>query len=218
MNYIEKIRASIQKDLNEHVFTKGDCEESISPSGEFRLTATNYWCKDTNRDITKIEIYTGDEKIFSFCINDGRFFYSWLVKENNEWLICAEDIFGGQTLVDLKNRKMAGYSPDEDGFIWTDFHLSPHGNLLATIGCYWACPYVIKLFDFSTPLNLPLKEIKEFELLDNDEIILGWVNNQTLQLKGIQREREREYDENGSFSMKILKETKVERQIHINQA
>lgn len=122
-----------------------------------------------------MEIYDQklNKKIFDFFINDSRFFYVWVTANKVDYLICAEDIFGGQTVVDLTNRKMTGYSPNEDGFIWTDFHLSPDGKTLGTIGCYRACPYEIKLFDFSEPFNLPLKEIKEIELLDNDEIILG---------------------------------------------
>ncbi|OCX54471.1 hypothetical protein BEL04_09540 [Mucilaginibacter sp. PPCGB 2223] len=111
---------------------------------------------------------------------------------------------------------MNSYSPGEDGFIWTNFHLSPKGKILATLGCYWACPTVIKLFDFSNPLTLPLKEIKEIRLLDNDEIIIGWFDDETLQMKGVKKERVPEYFEDGSMRMNIVNETPMERQIKIN--
>ena len=217
MNYIEQIRTKIRKAFDEKIFHRGDFETFLSPSEQFRLDATNFWSKEPNWDLTKVEIYDQrqNEKLCEFFVNDSQFFQGWLTKNNVDYLISAEDIFGGQTIVDLTNRKIVGYSPNEDGFIWTDFHLSPDGKTLATIGCYWACPYVIKLFDFTDPMNLPLKEIKEIDLLDNDEIILCWIDNETLQMKGVNREREREYSENGSFSMKIISETNVERQIKI---
>ena len=218
MNHIDTIRIDIKKDFNEKTFQKGDFETFQSPSGQFRIDATNYWLKEPVWDLTKVEIYDQkiNEKILDFFINESRFFHGWVTAKNIDYLICAEDIFGGQTVVDLTNRQMKGYSPNEDGFIWTDFHLSPDSKTLATIGCYWACPYVIKLFDFSDPLNLPLAEIREIELLDNDEIILGWVDNETLQMKGVKRQGEPEYFEGGSFRMKTISETNVERQIKIN--
>ena len=218
MNHIDRIRTDIKKDFNEKTFQKGDFETFLSPSKQFRLDATNFWSKELNWDLTKVEIYDQilNEKLFDFFVNESRFFYGWVKAKEVDYLLCAEDIFGGQTVVDLTNRTMTGYSPNEDGFIWTDFHLSPDGKILATIGCYWACPYIIKIFDFSDPMKLPLTEIKEIELLDNDEIILGWLDNETLQMKGVKREREPEYFEGGSFRMKTISETNIERQIKIN--
>ena len=219
MNYIEQIRTNIRKDFNKKTFHRGDFETFLSPSEQFRLEATNFWSKEPNWDLTKVEIYDQyqDEKLFDFFVNDSQFFHAWLTKNNTDYLICAEDIFGGQTIVDLTNHKIVGYSPNEDGFIWVNFHLSPDRKILATIGCYWACEYVIKLFDFNDPMNLPLREIKEIALLGNDEIILGWIDNETLQMKGVKRECEREYSENGSFRMKTISETNIERQIKINE-
>jgi hypothetical protein len=218
MTNIEKIRDSIKKDFDEKIFTKADNESFISPSGKFRLETTNFWCKVPNWDLTKIEIYDHlkSEKIFDFFSNDGQFFFSWLRKENIEYMICAEDLCGGQTVIDLTNKRMAGYSSGEDGFIWVNFHLSPDGNKLATIGCYWGSSYLIKIFDFSNPLVLPLKELKEIELLDNDEIIIDWADNENLKMKGVKRDRRPEYFGNGSMRYNIINETPMERLININ--
>lgn len=218
MNHIDKIRADIKRDFQEKGFQTGDSQTFLSPSGEFRLNTTNFWLKDPNWDLTKVEIYqqnTG-QKLFDFFVNDSSFFYGWLTTNNTNYFICAEDIFGGQTIVDLTNLRMAGYSPNEDGFIWTDFYLSPDGKTLATTGCYWACPTVLKIFDFSNPLTLPLKEIKMIELLDSDEVITGWLNNSTLKMKGVKRESEMELFDNGTFRMKTISETPMEREIDIN--
>lgn len=218
MNHIEKIREDIQKDFDAGTFTTGDSETSDSPTNNFRLVATNFWSKDPNWDLTKVELFsmvTG-EKLFDFFTNDGQFFYSWLKKGNDEYFICAEDLFGGQTVVDLTNKKMSGYSPgwDVDGFIWTNFHLSPNGNVLATIGCFWACPYVIKLYDFTDPMSLPLIELAKVDLISNSEIITGWLDNETFSTKGIEREYQKTI--NGDFTGKIISERPVERTIKID--
>ena len=216
MKKIDKIRKDTLNLFEENRFQKGEIETFLSPSKEFRLEIINFYSTEKEIEITKVEIYSHKEKIFDFLINESNIYHGWVEKNGVEYLICAEDIFGCQTIVDLTNRKMNGFSPEEEGFIWTAFHLSPNGKTLATIGCYWACQYVIKLFDFSNPLELPLKEIKEIELLDNDEIIFSWIDDETIQMKGIKSEKEIEYCENNSFRMKTISEKKIERQIKIN--
>ncbi len=63
---------------------------------------------------------------------------------------------------------------------------------------------------------MPLTEIKEIELLDNDEIILGWADNETIKIKSIKREQEVKYLHNGSQRSVIVSETEVRRLININ--
>lgn len=184
LNQIDKVRKEIESYFDPTRLTKDSEESFVSPNDHYRLETSNYWQdkEDVNWDVTKAQIFDNqtNEKIFDFFGNDEKFFYKWLIKDEIEYLICAEDLFGGQTIVDLTNRKMEGYSPGEDGFIWTDYHLSPDGYKIAIIGCYWACPYVIKIYDFKTPLTLPLKELSEIELIDNSEEIEGWLDNENL--------------------------------------
>jgi hypothetical protein len=185
MNHIEKERAEIQKYFDERNYVVNSDETIVSKSENFSLVSCCYeqTKPDVNWCVTKVSVFeiSNHEKIFEFFVNDSSFFHGWVKKHGTEFLICAEDIFGGQTVIDLTNRKMASFSPDEDGYIWTEFHLSPNGNYLATIGCFWACPYVIKVFDFQNPLDLPLKEIKEIVLL-GDEITAFWVSDETIQI------------------------------------
>ena len=219
MNHIENTRKEIKRYFNQELIIPDSKKSTLSPSKNFRLDTVEYKQDkaELNWEVIKVQIYDlrVNQIIFVFFVNSSEFFYGWIDKENIEYFICAEDIFGGQTIIDLTNRKMSSYSPEKEGFIWCDFHLSPDGKTLATIGCYWACPFEIKIFDFSDPMNLPLKEIKEIELLDNDEIIVGWIDNETLKMKGIKREKEPEYFENGSFRMKTMSETEIEREINI---
>lgn len=78
------------------------------------------------------------------------------------------------------------------------------------MGCYWACPITIKVFDFTNPLALPLEEIKEIRLISNDEIITGWADNETVLTKGIKREYEEMVFEDGSWERGLVAETTVE--------
>jgi len=184
MNHIDSMRAELQRVYDVSAFVNDSEEVIFSPTGHFRLETANYFVPKTFGDweLTKITIlyHNTNEAVFTFFSNHEKFIYSWAVKDGREYLICAEDIFGGQTIIDLTNRMMAGYSPNEDGFIWTDHYLSPDGAILATIGCYWACPYVIKLYDFSQPLQLPLREVREIQLLDSGETITGWLDNTSI--------------------------------------
>lgn len=218
MNHIDKIRDGFKEHFNGQTIEKGDFKSYISPSKNFRADTTNYYKKNANELYAFVEIYeqTQNQKILDFFTNEDRFLHGWGIADEIEYLITAEDIYGGQTIVDLTNRKLYGYSPAEDGFIMTNFYLSPNGKTLATIGCYWACPFVVKLFDFTNPKQLPLREIKEIELSDNDENIVGWLDDETLQMEAIKRERETEYMEDGSFTIKIISETPIKRQIKIN--
>lgn len=212
MNNIEKIRNSFKEHFKEITIDERTKETTFSPSKKYQVDTF------VHESYAYVKIYNAilSELMFEFIINEDTFRHGWGTKNETEYLFCAEDIYGGQTIIDLTNKKIEGYSPEAEGFIWTDFYLSPDGTKLATIGCHWACPYVIKLFDFTTPLDLPLRELKEIELLDNDEIIVQWLDNSTLQMKGVKREREPEYFDEGSMRMKIISETTIERQIKIN--
>lgn len=71
---------------------------------------------------------------------------------------------------------MESYSPGIDGFIWTEFFISPQKDVLATCGCFWAHPYQIKIYDFRQPLNLPFKEI--YSTNDEDDMdFIEWVDD-----------------------------------------
>ena len=221
MNHIEDIRADIKNYFDPSNLIEDSTESSFSPSGNYRLDTSSFGQTKPNQNwsVTKVEIFenSSNEIAFLFYCNDDQFFYSWLSHGDTEYFICAEDIFGGQTIIDLTNKKMESYSPNEDGFIWTDFHLSPNGKYLATIGCYWACPLVIKIFDFTNPLSLPLKEIKEIQLLQDNEIITSWLDNDTIQLSLSELETVREDFEDGSHKYKVVANPVGEkRQIKIN--
>jgi hypothetical protein len=212
MNNIEKVRINFREHFKGITIDERTKETTFSPSKKYRVDTF------VNGAYAYVKVYNVllNELLFEFIINEDTFRHGWVTKNDIDYLVCAEDIYGGQTVIDLTNKKIEGYSPEAEGFIWTDFHLSPDGTILATIGCHWACPFVIKLFDFTNPLDLPLREIKEIKLLGNDEVIAQWLDNSTLQMKGVKREIEPEYFDGGGMSMNTISETTIERQIKIN--
>ena len=69
-----------------------------------------------------------------------------------------------------------------DDFIWTEFHLSPDMQKLAIIGCHWACPYEVVVYDFRSPLQLPLIILTREILGDDHENFDKWINNNSFSL------------------------------------
>ena len=49
--------------------------------------------------------------------------------------------------------------PHGEDYYWAVYSISPNLLFLAVDGCYWACPYEVRIFDFSDPLALPHKVI-----------------------------------------------------------
>lgn len=220
VNHIDAFRADLQAQRRMHAFEPGPAEHTVSPSGRFWLVAMPFSSAETRQELARIEVYqTGAaDSLVELWVNDSHAFFGWVNAHGSEYLLCAEALLGGQTVVDLTSRQVASYAPpDQDGFIWTEFHLSPDGRTLAACGCYWACPYVIKLFDFTAPLALPLPEIQEIELLDNDEALLGWLDNDTLKARGVQRVREWQLAAGGRYQLVVVSETPMAREIRIGR-
>ena len=184
MNQKKNKKPEIKDPVDFNKLVEDNEETFVSPCEKFRLETFNYWQnnKVSNCDTTKVKIFDNEseELLFDFHTNSGHFFHQWLTKDDVDYLICAENLLGGQTVIDLTNKILENYSTNDDGFIWTDFHLSPDGNTLATMGCYWACPYIIKIYNFETPMQLPLKLVKEIELIDNSESIIEWLDDEHL--------------------------------------
>ena len=96
-------------------------------------------------------------------VTDSRDFYpGWVSRGDNDYLLFQE-LQGGPTVVDLIRGEVASYYDAEDDFIWTDYHLSPSGSRLAVGGCYWACPWDMRVYDFSSPLSVPLPILAHFQ-------------------------------------------------------
>lgn len=98
-------------------------------------------------------------------------------EDGHDYLLCGEN-YQGQTVIQLDTGKRVDYLPTSAakgwGFCWAEIHPAPGGKILAVEGCYWACPYEIVFYDFSTPMMLPFSEIDRDDA--NDEF-LGWISD-----------------------------------------
>lgn len=185
-NHIEKTREEIERYFDPRAVVEGSALAEISPSAKFRLESISYRQKKPgcNWLVAKVQIFDtiAEECIFSFIVDDGHFFHAWLQVGKVEYLVCAENMCGGQTVIDLTNREFSSYADGTDGFIWADFFLALDGKTLATIGCVWACPYELVIYDFTKPLALPLTELKRQQLVGS-ETVAGWPDNESISTK-----------------------------------
>jgi hypothetical protein len=185
MNKIDSVREETLDKLKDAPAGIEEKKSDLSPSGNYRLEETHYeWNPIPNKglSISKAEIYdTNTEQVlFSFLVNECPVFHSWITKGDTEYFLCAEDLCGGQTVIDLTNKKMVSYTENDNGFIWTNHILSPDETMLAVFGCYWGTAYFCMIYDFANPLELPLRMIKETEAIGYD--FLGWIDNKHLKI------------------------------------
>ena len=213
MNKIEKIRDEIKRYYDADQFIKNSEETFVSPDKKFRAETAEYHQNKPglNWDVTRVRIFDNisEEILFEFTVND-RFFHSWLTVGGIDYLICAEDMCGGQTIIDLTHKQMSSYSEDVDGFIWTDFHLSPDEKTIAVRGCVWAYPFAIRIYDFRRPMDLPLREIKEVDLIDGEDFV-GWFDNRSV------KTRRRVIDDGTANRTVAIDGSEIERIIQIDE-
>lgn len=179
-NKIEHIRETAARALESaQVCPEQRCDVQ-SPCGRYQLRIEGYAVTNA-ADITRLTVGTvcctiTGEEVATVIRNYGRCFYAWISRDGHDYLLFPEDL-EGQTVIDLTARQVIGFSPPDAGFIWTEFYPSPDKIRLAIVGCYWACPYQVTVYDFSDPLNLPLPVLAEFELPENDEEFGEWLTS-----------------------------------------
>lgn len=183
-NVIQKIRTDIFRHFDPNALVPNSEEIYYSPDSKYFFVANLYRQVNTdlNWTVAKIEIFLADknEKIFEFIRNDDSLFHSWLNVDNKSYLLLSEDI-EGMSIYNLTDREFYSYSFGDDQFIWAEYYPSPDNKKLAVMGCYWACPYELVVYDTSNPIDLPYKELyREKEFIAKVE----WLDNATLQLTG----------------------------------
>jgi hypothetical protein len=187
VNQIEEKRKEINKYFDPNLKIKDSEQVLLSPTNKYRIETAEFHQKKSNLnwDVTKVDIFDNDsnDKLFSLIINHDLFSHIWLTKNDLEYLVCSEDIYGGQTVIELTSRKLSSYSPGSNGFIATDYYLSPDKNVLAVQGCIWGGPYYLKIFRFDDPLDLPLQAIAEVDIPKGCNENIKWLDNETLKFQ-----------------------------------
>lgn len=184
-NEIDDVRKSLEQLFDPARIVPEDHIDDLSPCGRYSLEVDSYTtpaCPDYAA-ISMAEVRstaTGD-LIARIKRNDDRWFHGWIISNDGDYLVCSEDL-EGQTVIDLRNGQVASYTSSDDPYIWCEFYPSPDRKRLAVLGCYWACPYMIVVYDFQSPMSLPLPKIADL-VLGPHENFGHWLDNDRFTLK-----------------------------------
>lgn len=134
--------------------------EHLSPSGAYKLIVTPYSTKKGSWNYTQGLVYAQGKKepLFEVRRNYSAFPFLWVEDHSNghSFLVCGED-YQGQTVLELDTGRRRDYVPKEEalgwGFCWAVYKYEAGPNLLVVDGCYWACPYEYRFFDFADPMQ-----------------------------------------------------------------
>jgi len=138
-----------------------------SPSGRYVLQvsekATKPGCWNyTIGELTRVD--TG-ESIAVVNRNYHSFPYAWVEGHPNghDYLVCGAD-YQGQTVIELDTGKRKDFLPEAakkgHGFCWVQYSFNAELKLLVVNGCFWACPYETRFYDFSDPMEKGWAELE----------------------------------------------------------
>ena len=138
----------------------GKSHEKLSPSGKYKLVVTSFGTGSGSWSYTQGSVFSvGSDTPIAVVQRNYSSFPALFVEghvNGHDYLVCGED-YQGQTIVELDTGERRDFLPDSakqgHGFCWVDFEYVPSMQVLLVEGCYWACPYEFRLYDFSDPLN-----------------------------------------------------------------
>jgi hypothetical protein len=154
--------------------------EHESPSQTYRLVVQSYGTKPGSWSYTQGRVYRvgSNEPIAIVNRNYHDFPFEFVENHPNghAYLICGED-YQGSTVIELDTGRRRDYLPDEAaegfGFCWAVYKFHPEAQLLVVDGCYWACPYEYRFYDFADPMaGWPELKSDEMILSDRREPVL----------------------------------------------
>lgn len=183
-NRIQDIRADISRYFDGNGFIPGTEEIHYSPDRNyfFRSACYRQTCKNRNWTVSKIQLFQmhNQEKLFEYIRNDDSLFHGWLTNEGKTYLYLSEDL-EGKSIFSFADRQFYSYSFEADTFIWCEYFPSPNGKRLAVIGCHWACPYELVVFDTSNPADYPYRELYRQDTFREK---IEWSGDQALTIFG----------------------------------
>lgn len=144
-----------------------DPKEILTSSGKYKLVVTSFTSGPGTWAVTEGKVFKADSDtpIASIRRNYTAFPYCFIEGHANghDYLIGGED-YQGQTVIELDTGKRRELLPEEakegHGFCWGHYSYNAASQLLLVDGCYWACPYEHRFYDFSDPMSgWPLLEL-----------------------------------------------------------
>lgn len=184
-NEIQRIRSVMEREFDPTFIMCDDHLEVTSPCGKYLLVTDAFGTAADPKSPSIVvaivrEVSTG-EVLATIKRNDDRLFFAWVTREGHDYLLFPEDL-EGQSVVDLTDRRIAGFASEDGDFIWTEFHPSHDKTKLAIVGCYWACPYQVTVYDFREPMKLPLPIVVQFDLPGNNARFGQWDSDNSFTL------------------------------------
>lgn len=185
MDHLNELRRKIDSYFDPANKIPDEDEHLVSPSRRYCCDVSAYrldvpgqnW--QVARAIVR-ERSSGAEIARIIC-EDDRFWHCWLERDDGAYLLCAESL-GGQTTIDLTTGAITSYHSADDEFIWTERYPAPGQRRLAVIGCYWAWPFELRVYDCAQPLSLPLRQTQAEILLGPSEEFGGWLSDSSFRL------------------------------------
>lgn len=134
-------------------------KEIESPSGKYTLEIESIPTKPGCWNYTRGTVRGTEGEIIAEVDRNYSSFPHLFVEghaNGHDYLVCGED-YQGQTVIELDTGLKRSFLPEEAakgfGFCWTDYKYDPTNKLLLVAGCYWACPYEFRVYDFSDPMG-----------------------------------------------------------------
>ena len=160
-NTIEQFRKTFSKENIGAAQSDSNLMESISPNEKYKLTY-QYFRSEAVGEFYNVKVFDNinNEKLFDFNGADRVFNFAWLTKNEEDYLLGAEYMYGGQSIINLTKREMDGFKPKDDGYVIQQYFLNTKENLLATTGSMQGGPQMIKVFYFEHPTILPWPDRK----------------------------------------------------------
>jgi len=134
--------------------------EHPSPSGAYKLKVTSFSTREGAWNYTQGLVFKqgSDEPIAEVRRNYSAFPFSWIENHKNghAYLVCGED-YQGQTVLELDTGRRRDHVPRDEavghGFCWAGHEFHAETSTLVVDGCFWACPYEFRFFDFTDPMS-----------------------------------------------------------------
>ena len=119
----------------------------------------------TNWNVAEIEIFDSKNLLIStLLIDDAYFFHKWMKINNIQYLLFAERLCGGNSILNLNTGSMQSFADGTDGFICVEYFPSLDNKFLAVSGCFWGSPNSVMVYDIANAENLPWPVLTEIDL------------------------------------------------------
>lgn len=154
-------------------------QEQFSPDGRYKLVLKPIVTGEKTFGHLEVEVRrTADDALIGTTTRNygNPSIYHFLAQDGVDYLVISENYHGGYGVMKLLTGEKAIYDPATEGHeegtqFWCWAAVSSHDperKELVIDGCYWACPYDLTTFDFSSPMSPPYPILKVEEVPEDE--------------------------------------------------